>query len=83
MPKRSHAVPRQPVHDEQAAGGRQHAHRPDERHPERPRPIGLLVAQHEHADADQHEGEQRADVRQVVGFRRVADQRPQRDEHAR
>src|SRR5437899_7754523 len=66
------ALPRRPgeaVHDEHASRRRQEAHGPDKRHPERPRPIGLLVAQHEHADAHEDEREQRPDVRQVVGFR--------------
>src|SRR3954464_14915151 len=52
----------QPLHDEHAAGRRADADRPHERHAERTRPIGILVTEHQHADADQHEREQRADV---------------------
>ena len=55
---------------------------PDERHPERPRPVRLLHAQHQHAGADQREREQRPDVGQIVGLGRVADQRRQRDDDA-
>ena len=64
-------------------GGGQQRDGPHERHLERPRTIGLLDAQHQHADADEHEGEQRADVRQIVGLGRVADQRPRRHEQPR
>src|SRR5436189_400880 len=42
------------------------AHEPDEWHLERTRPIGLLVAQHQHADAHDRERRERSDVRQVV-----------------
>src|SRR5437660_8526847 len=53
---------RQAVHDEQAARGGQHTDDPGKRDAERTRTLGLLVAQHQHTDADEDEGEQRADV---------------------
>ena len=37
---------------------------------------GFGVAKHEHADADEHEREQRSDVGQIVGLPRIPDQRP-------
>ena len=53
-----------PLHDEQATR-RRRARAPARRTARRNgrRPVRLLVAQHEHADADEHEREQRPDVR--------------------
>src|SRR5258705_3867187 len=69
-------VPREAPHHEQACRGAAEAHRPHEGDAERPRAVGLGVAQNEHADTHEREGEQRADVREVVRLARVADQRP-------
>ena len=74
---------RQSLHDEEASRGRQDRHGPHEGHSEWTRPIGLLVAQDQHADADEREREQRPDVRQVVSLVRVADEGPHRDDDPR
>ena len=83
MPKRSHATRGRPCMMNRQPARRADADRPDERHLERSRALGFGVAKHEHADADEHEREQRSDVGQVVGLARVADQRPRRHENAR
>ena len=65
---------RQAVHDEQAAAAAEQdatGHTNGTRNG-RGR-SGSVYAQHEHADADEHEREQRPDVGQVVGLARVAD----------
>src|ERR1700683_3694640 len=45
---------REPVHQEDADGGAPKGYRPYERNLERPQPGGILVAQHQHADAHQY-----------------------------
>ena len=56
-------------------GGAEHGDGPDERHPERTGTIRIRVAQDQDARAHDGEREERADVRQVVGLGRVADER--------
>ena len=57
------------------AGGAEHGDGPDERHPEGTGTIRIRVAQDQDARAHDREREERADVRQVVGLGRVADER--------
>ena len=54
-----------------------------ERHAEAARPVRVLVAQDGDADADQDEGEQRADVGQVHDLVDVGDAGEERDRDAR
>ena len=73
---------RQAPHHEQARGHAERRHDPHERHGERPRPIRLPHPQHEHARADEREREQGPDVGEVVGLRRIADERRHRHDHS-
>ena len=82
MPNRSHAWVGRPAMMNMQAAVLSERHRPHERDPERPRPVRLVDPQDEHADADERKGEQRADVRQIVGLGRIADERCQRDDDA-
>src|SRR5579872_2750207 len=71
---------RQAGHEVDAGGGATERDRPDERHPERPRAVWLLVPQHQYAEAYEDEREQRPDVGQVERLAGVTDQRPESNE---
>src|SRR5687767_7621593 len=66
---------RQPFHDVNTGRGAAESDRPHEPDPERPGPVGILVTEHEHADADDGKREQRPDVREVVDLVFVHHQR--------
>ncbi len=79
LPRRS----RQPQHRVETREGPEQADPPDERHPERSRAIGLCVSEHQHADANDGERRQRADVGEVVDLVLVGDERTERHDDAR
>src|SRR5437588_7234350 len=75
------AIPRrarQTHHDEQTRERAQRRDDPREWHLEWTRTLGLLDAQDEYTHANEHEREQRPDVGEVVGLRRVANERCER-----
>src|SRR5437868_1324413 len=76
-------VERQEHHHETAHEDAERAHGPDQRRPERALHVWALYAQHHHADADDDEGEKRADGHELAQDIERQNARAQRAEGAR
>src|SRR5437868_3457244 len=82
-PAKTHpGEPRQATHHEEAKESTHDSYDVHVRYSEWSRPLGIHIPKHDHPDADQSEREQRSDIRQVISFAGVADQRPEGDEDA-